>query len=158
MKTHGIVMLGFILALTEHYWQVEWTCETYLSLMTSWFKYQLRATLLLNRINYHLLHFPEFGFPCSSEVKVPACNAGDVGSIPGSGRSPGEGNGNPLQYSCLKNPMDGGARWATIYRVAKSRIRLSDFTSLHRVWRIKGEKVLKACSILSSTQWVLNKC
>ena len=44
-----------------------------------------------------------------SEVKASACNAGDLGSIPGLGRSPGEGNGNPLQYSCLENPMDGGA-------------------------------------------------
>ena len=57
-----------------------------------------------------------------------ACNAGDLGSIPGSGRSPGEGNGNPLQYSCLENPMDGGAWWATVHGVAKSRTRLSDFT------------------------------
>ena len=53
---------------------------------------------------------------------------GDVGSIPGSGRSPGEGNGNALQYSCLENPMDGGAWWATVHGVAKSRTRLSDFT------------------------------
>ena len=57
-----------------------------------------------------------------------ACNAGDLGSIPGSGRSPGEGNGNPLQYSGLENPMDGGAWWATVHRVAKSWTRLSDFT------------------------------
>ena len=49
---------------------------------------------------------------------VSACNAGDLGSIPGSGRSPGEGNGNPLWYSCLENPMDGGAWWATVHRVA----------------------------------------
>ena len=49
------------------------------------------------------------GFPGSSEVKVSAWNAGDLGSIPGLGRSPGEGNGNPLQYSCLENPMEGGA-------------------------------------------------
>ena len=48
--------------------------------------------------------WPE-GFPGGSEVKASACNAGDLGSIPGSGRSPGEGNGNPLQYSCLENPM-----------------------------------------------------
>ena len=60
-----------------------------------------------------------------------ACNAGDLGSIPGLRRSPGEGNGNPLQYSCLENPMDGRAWWATVHRVAKSRTRLSDFTSLH---------------------------
>ena len=59
----------------------------------------------------------ELGFPGGSEVKVSACNVGDLGSIPGSGRSPGEGNGNPLQYSCLENPMDGGAWWATVQRV-----------------------------------------
>ena len=48
-------------------------------------------------------------FPGGSEVKASASNVGDLGSIPGSGRSPGEGNGNPLQYSCLENPMDGEA-------------------------------------------------
>ena len=53
---------------------------------------------------------------------------GDLGSIPGSGRSPGEGNGNPLQYSCLENPMNGGAWLATVHGVAKSQTRLSDFT------------------------------
>ena len=68
------------------------------------------------------------GFPGGSEVKVSACNAGNLGSIPGSGRSPGEGNGKPLQYSCLENPMDGGAWWATVHGVARSRTRLSDFT------------------------------
>ena len=52
-------------------------------------------------------------------------SAGNVGSIPGSGRSPGGGNGNPLQYSCLKNPMDRGAWWAMVHRVAKSCIKLS---------------------------------
>ena len=61
------------------------------------------------------------GFPGGSEVKASASNVGDLGSIPGSGRSPGEGNGNPLQYSCLENPMDGGAWWATVHGVAKSR-------------------------------------
>ena len=69
------------------------------------------------------------GFPCSSDGKESAYSAGYLGSIPGSGRSPGEGNGNPLQYSCLENPMDQGARWATVHGVAKSRTRLSDFTS-----------------------------
>jgi len=53
--------------------------------------------------------------PGGSEVKASARNAGDLGSIPGSGRSPGEGNGNPLQYSCLENPMGGGAWWATVH-------------------------------------------
>ena len=59
-------------------------------------------------------------------VKVSACNAGDPGSIPGLGRSPGEGNGNPLQYSCLENPMDGGAWLATVHGVAMGS-RLSHF-------------------------------
>ena len=68
------------------------------------------------------------GFPGDPEVKVSACNEGELGSIPESGKSPGEGNGNPLQYSCLENPMDGGAWWATVHRVAKSRTRLSNFT------------------------------
>ena len=65
------------------------------------------------------------GFPGGSEVKVSACNAGDLGSIPGSGRSPGEGNGNPVQYSCLENPMDRGARWAAVHGATKSRTQLS---------------------------------
>ena len=67
-------------------------------------------------------------FPGGSDGKTSAYNAGDPGSIPGSGRSPGEGNGNPLQYSCLENPMDGGARQATVHGIAKNRTRLSDFT------------------------------
>ena len=54
----------------------------------------------------HVAAIPSLGFPGSSEVKASACNAGDLGSIPGSGKSPGEGNGNPLQYSCLENSMD----------------------------------------------------
>ena len=68
------------------------------------------------------------GFPGGSEVKASTCNVGDLGSIPGSGRSPAEGNGNPLQYSSLENPMDGGAWWATVHGVTKSRPLLSDFT------------------------------
>ena len=66
-------------------------------------------------------------------VKASAQNAGDPGSIPGLGRSPGEGNGNPLQYSCLENPMDGGAWLATVHGVAKSHTRLRDFTFTFRV-------------------------
>ena len=60
------------------------------------------------------------GFPGGSEVKASACNAGDPGL------TPGEGNGNPLQYSCLENPMEGGAWWATVHGVAKSQTQLSD--------------------------------
>ena len=80
-------------------------------------------------------------FPDGSDSKASACNVGDLGSIPGSGISPGEGNGNPLQYSCLENPMDGGAWWATVHRVTKSRTRLSDFTSLHLVIRRRSEHI-----------------
>ena len=63
-----------------------------------------------------------YRFPGGSE------NAGDLGLIPGSGRSPREGNGTPLQYSCLENPMERGAWQATVHGVAKSRTQLSDFT------------------------------
>ena len=68
------------------------------------------------------------GFPGSSDGKEFACSVGDWGLIPGSGRSPGEGNGNPLQYPCMENPMDGGVWQATVHGVAKSWTRLSDFT------------------------------
>ena len=69
-------------------------------------------------------------FPGGSEGKAPACKAGDLGSILGLGSSPGEGNGNPLQYPCLENPTDGRAWWATVHGVAKSRTWLSELTSL----------------------------
>ena len=68
------------------------------------------------------------GFPGGPEVKASACSAGDPGSIPECGKSPGEGNGSPLQYSCLENPMEEGAWWATVHGVAKSRTRLSNFS------------------------------
>ena len=60
-------------------------------------------------------------FPGGSDGKESSCNAGDPGSISGSGRYPGKGNGNPLQYSCLENPMDRGAWRATVHRVKKSQ-------------------------------------
>ena len=60
------------------------------------------------------------GFPGGLDGKESACNVGDLDLIPGSGRSPGEGNRNPLQYSYLENPMDGGAWWAIVHRVAES--------------------------------------
>ena len=59
------------------------------------------------------------GFPGYSVVKNLPGNTGDTGSIPGLGRFPGEGNGNPLQYSCLGNPTDRGTRWATVHGIAK---------------------------------------
>ena len=75
---------------------------------------------------YFLFFFFLMVFPGGSDGKESVCNVGDLGSIPRSGRSPGEGNGNPLQYSCLENSMDGRAWWATVHGVTKSQTRLSD--------------------------------
>ena len=86
---------------------------------------------LTQELNWGLLHCK--GFPGGSDGKVSACNAGDPDSILGFGRYPGEGNGNPLQYSCLENSMDGGAWWATIQGVAKSWTQLSGFISALQV-------------------------
>ena len=76
-------------------------------------------------------------FPGSSDGKASAYNVGGLGSIPELGRSPGEGNSHPLQYSCLENPMDRGASQATVHGVAKSQTRkesqLSDFTFIQGV-------------------------
>ena len=77
------------------------------------------------------------GFPGGAEVKASACNVGDLGSIPGLGRSPGEGNGNPLQYSCLENPMDGGAWWATFHgsqRVGHDSVTSLYSNSMFNIW------------------------
>ena len=74
----------------------------------------------------YLIHL---GFPSGSEGKESVCNAGDLGSISGSGRSPGEGNGYPLQYSCLENPMDRGA-WQ-VQSVGSQRVRHSRATNFH---------------------------
>ena len=78
---------------------------------------------------YTTMQYVVYYFPGGPDGKVSVYNAGDLGLIPGSERSPGEGNGNLLQYSCLENPMDRGAWQATVHGVAKSRTRLSDFIS-----------------------------
>ena len=70
-----------------------------------------------------------------------ASNVGDLGSIPGLERSPGERNGNPLQYSCPKNPMDGGAWWATLHGVAKSRTQLKSCQSIKLKTELKKKKI-----------------
>ena len=98
------------------------------------------------------------GLSCSSVGKESACNAGDLGSIPGSGRSPGEGNGNPLQYSCLENPMDRRAWQATVHSVARVR---HDWATNHTPTQCSPEWVLgKICFLPTalSTIRVINWC
>ena len=75
---------------------------------------RLGTALFLNPCVY------TYGFPGGSDNEAPTCNVGDLGSIPGLGRSPGEGNGNQIQYSCLDNCMDRGAWRATVHGVAES--------------------------------------
>ena len=84
------------------------------------------------RLSDFCSHF--LGFPGGSDSKVSAHNVGDPGSIPGLGRSPAEGNGTPLQYSCLENSMDGGAWWATVHGVTKSQKWLSQHCLTWASW------------------------
>ena len=93
-------------------------------------------------------------------VKNPPANAGDLGSIPGSGKSPEEGNGYSLQYSYLENSIDRGAWWATVQRVEKSQTRLSDFHTLGRILCLcsrsvnwgSSTKAGKECRLLAMVQ------
>ena len=78
------------------------------------------------RLEFLITVYKEDGFPGSSDVKECACNAGDPGLIPSSRRSSGEGNGNPLQYSCLENFINTGAWFAIVHGIAKSQTQLSD--------------------------------
>ena len=88
---------------------------------------------------------PRSHFPHSSVGKESTCNAGDLGSIPGLGRSPREGNGNPLHYSCLENPVDRGAWWATVHRVAWSRTRLKQLSMRACIGEGNGNPLLYSC-------------
>ena len=97
------------------------------------------------------------GFPCSSVGKESACNAGDLGSIPGSGRSAGEGNGNPLQYSWLENPRDRGADWAAVYGVTQSQTRLMRLSSSSMEW-MGGEWFGIFKSTLTPLRWWRTLC
>ena len=82
---------------------------------------QCPSLILIHRCELSMSIIDKWGFPCASDCKEPAWNAGDPGWIPGLGRSPGEGNGNPLKYSCQENSIDRKAWWATVHTVAKSR-------------------------------------
>ena len=77
-----------------------------------------------------VIYLAQRGFPGRSDGKEFSCNPGDLGSILGAGRSPGEGNGYPLQYSCLEDSIDRGAWWVIVHGITKSQTQLSDFTFL----------------------------
>ena len=88
------------------------------------------------------------GFPCGERGKKSACNtgaAGDACSITGSGRSPGEEHGNPLQYSCLENPMDRETWWATVHSVAKSTTQLKRLSTLQAQDIVENKVWTKGC-------------
>ena len=85
----------------------------------------LRRITIVQTVYDKISSSPHFDTSENDHLYSFPCNTKDVGSIPGSGRSPGGGNGNPFQYSCLKNPMDKEAWWATVQRVAKSQTQLS---------------------------------
>ena len=113
--------------MATHYriraWKIPWTRS--LAGFSSYSCKELDTTKATEHSHTHTLDFK--GFPGGTVVPVAnAGNSGEVGSIPGSGRSPGEVNGNPFLYSCLENSMDKGAWRAIVHRVAKSRTRLSD--------------------------------
>ena len=103
------------------------------------------------------------GLPYSSDGKESACNAEDLGSIPGSGRSSGERNGNPLQYSCLEKPTDRGAWWAIVHGVSRSQTQLewlSAYTADKALrpaaclnWSISEQPSISSCSEMSSESW-----
>ena len=82
--------------------------------------------LLFCNIPRHFIGYVNKGLPWWLRCKESACNGGDLGLIPGLGRSPGEGNGTPLQYSCLENSTNSGAWWAIVHGVSESRTQLSD--------------------------------
>ena len=90
-------------------------------------------------------------------VKIPPTHAGgtgDSGSIPGSGRSPGEGNGNPLQYSCLENSMDRGAWWAAVHGVAMSQTRLRDFPFTFHFHALEKEMATHSSILAWKIPWM----
>ena len=107
-----------------------------------------------NRIKINLSYVLKQDFSGGSDSKASIYNAGDPGSIPGSGRSPGEGNGTPLQHYCLENPMDTGAWQATVHGVAKSQTRLSEGNQSINVlkqqkytdWKKKQQQNLRGAS------------
>ena len=111
----------------------------------------------LNLVTQFISHYFLCGLPQWLSSKDSASNVGDMGSIPGSGRFPGEGNGNPLQYSCLGNPIDRGAWWAIVHGVTKSWIRLRDNTTICILLRYPSSYThsLAVCSRANNLRWLL---
>ena len=100
--------------------RIFFSVENFCDIFTSVFSiFNLKNIVYFHAYNLEKCKQPKIA--AGSDSKASAYNAGDLGSIPGSGRSPGEGNGNPLRYSCLENPMDGGAWWAAVHGVAQSQ-------------------------------------
>ena len=100
----------------------------------------------------------ELGNPGGSDGKMSTCNVGDLGSVPGLGRSPGGGHGNPAQYSCLENPMDRGAWQAAVHRVAQSwtqlkRLSMGSNSRVSQAWRI-----VVVPELLQILQCTLSEC
>ena len=110
----------------------------FLHTLINTYYYVFLITVILVDVEWYLfvvsicIFLKTTGFPDGSDSKKSACNAGDVGSVPGLGRSPGEGNGSPLQYSCLKSPMDRGAWRVTVHGIAESQIGLSNHTTTNK--------------------------
>ena len=118
----GEIVLPLILTYWGHH-----LCSSYIYIyIHKYINKQIYIYLYIYIYTFIYFYLTVQGFPDGSDGQESACNAGDPSSIPESGRSPGEGNGNPLQYSCLENSMDRGAWQATVHGVAKSQTRLSD--------------------------------
>ena len=98
--------------------------------------FTLLSLIMILEISIYQSFIKLSNFPGGLDGKASAYNARDPGLIPGLGGSSGEGNGNPLQHSCLENPMDGGVWLATVHGVAKSQTQLRDFASLYQVEKI----------------------
>ena len=98
------------------------------------------------------------GWSSSKESSCSAGDAGGTGSIPGSGRSPEEGDGNPLQDSCLENPMDRGAWWAMVHEVTKSWTRLSDFTFTFHFRALEKAMATHSRTLAWKIPWTMEHC